>query len=144
MAIVRWNPWNLEHFFDDDFDLPTIPGLSRVIGQGLNLYETEEEIIAEASLPGIKEDQIDVTTDDGIVRISASSSDQTEDKNNRRYFMSSRATSFNYSFRLPNGLIEDSEPVCELAAGVLTLKFKKLKKAPPKKLKVINKEVISQ
>lgn len=55
---------------EDDWDLPTIPGLSRMMGQGLNLYETEDAIVAEAAVPGIVEDKLDVSIDDGVVRIT--------------------------------------------------------------------------
>lgn len=139
MAIIRWNPWNIQSFFEDDWDLPTIPGLSRMIGQGLNLYETEDAIVAEAALPGIPEDKIDVSVDEGVVRITASAEEKKEEKEKRRYFMTSMTQSFNYSFRLPQGVVSDEEPKAELDNGVLTLTFKKVQKAEPKKIKVAKK-----
>ena len=59
MAIIRWNPWNLDRMLDDDFEFPTIPGISKFMSQGLNLYETNDAIVAEAAIPGISEDKID-------------------------------------------------------------------------------------
>ena len=138
MAIIRWNPWNLSSFLESDWEFPTLPGLSR-IGQGLNIYETDEALVAEAAVPGISEDQIDVSVDDRIVRITASTTEKKEEKGKRRYFMSSMATSYNYSFRLPEGVVEEKEPKAELENGVLTLTFPKVKKAPPKKVRVIAK-----
>ncbi len=140
MAIIRWNPWNLSSMFEDDFDLPTVPGLSRVAGQGLNIYETEDSVFAEAALPGIPEEKVDVTVEDGIVRITGAHEDSQEDKAARRYFMTSRMNSFNYSFRLPQGIVDDQEPTCILENGILTVQFEKVKKAPPKKLKVTAKK----
>jgi len=139
MAIIRWNPWNIERFFEDDWDFPTIPGVSRLMGQGLNLYETEGAIVAEAALPGITEDKIDVTFENGVVRVSANAEEKQEEKNKRRYFMSSMTTSFNYSFRLPEGIVKDEEPKAELEDGVLKLTFKKVQKKEPKKIKVTKK-----
>ncbi len=139
MSLIRWNPWNLSSLMDEDWDLPTLPGLSR-LGQGLNIYETEGEIVAEASVPGIKEDNLDITYEDDVVRISGTSKHESENKDERKYFMSSRASSFNYSFRLPAGIVSDEEPECELEDGVLTLKFKKVQKAPPKKISIRNKK----
>jgi len=136
MATIRWNPWNVDRFFEDNWDIPTIPVLSRLAGQGLNLYETEQEVIAEAAVPGIPEDKIDVTVDNGIVRITGSTEQTKEEKEKRRYFMSSMNSSFNYTFRLPEGVAADKEPECELNDGVLTLRFEKVKKAPPKKVKI--------
>lgn len=136
MAIIRWNPWNIQHILEDDWDFPTIPGISRMMGQGLNLYETEDAIIAEAALPGIPEDKIDVSIDEGIVRVTASLDEKKEEKDKRRYFMTSMAQSYNYSFRLPQGVVGDEEPSAELDNGVLKLTFKKVQKAEPKKIKV--------
>lgn len=138
MAIIRWNPWNLSSLLEDDLDLPTIPGLSR-LGQGLNIYETEDEIVVEAAMPGISEDQVDVSYENGMVRISASSQTQEEEKGKRRYYMSSMPASYNYSFRLPDGMVENAEPKAELDNGILTLTFDKMKKIPPKKVKVVKK-----
>lgn len=139
MAIIRWNPWNFERMFDDDWELPTIPGVSRLMGQGLNLYETQDAIVAEAALPGIPEDKVDVTFEDGIARISASNEATQEEKDKRRYFMSSMSSSYNYSFRLPQGVVQDEEPQAEMEDGVLRLTFKKVEKKEPKKIRVIKK-----
>jgi HSP20 family protein len=138
MAIIRWNPWNISSLLEDDWSLPTIPGLSR-LGQGLNIYETEDALVAETAVPGIPEDKLEITVEDGIVRITGSNQQTQEDKSDRRYFMSSMASSFNYSFRLPEGVLADEEPTAEVENGVLTLVFKKMEKLPPKKVKVVKK-----
>lgn len=139
MALIRWNPWNLQSMLEDDWDMPTVPGISRILGQGMNIYETDTEVVAEISMPGISEDRIDVSIDDKIVRISATSAQSQEDKTGRKYFMSSMAQSYNYSFRLPEGLEAETEPEAILAHGVLTLTFKKTAPVAPKKIKVVTK-----
>lgn len=135
MAIIRWNPWNLPSM-DDEWDLPAIPGLSRLMGQGLNLYETADSVVAQVAVPGVPENKIDVSVDNGVVRVTASNEETQEEKGKRRYFMSSLASSYNYTFRLPQGVVEDTEPQAELEDGVLNLTFPKVKKAPPKKIQV--------
>lgn len=139
MAIIRWNPWNINDVLENDWDLPTIPGLSKLVGQGLNIYETEDAINVEAAMPGIPEDNIDVTIDDGIVRVTAHSEEKKEEKDKKKYYMSSISKSYNYNFRLPTGQLSDTEPVCELSDGILHMKFLKVKKAPPKRIKVAKK-----
>lgn len=136
MAIIRWNPWNLERMFEDDFEFPTIPGLSKFMSQGLNLYETEDALIAEASVPGLTEDKIDITFDEGIVRITGSVQKNSEDDGKKRYYMSSMAESFSYSFRIPEGTVRDEEPSAELENGILRLTFKKAEKKEPRKIKI--------
>lgn len=139
MAIIRWNPWSIDRFFDEDLEIPTIPFLSRMAGQGLNIYETEKEIVVEAAVPGISEDKIDISVDEGVVRISAANQEKNEEKGQRRYYMSSMNTSYNYAFRLPSNVVGDEEPQCELNDGVLIMRFPKMQKTPPKKLKINKK-----
>ena len=139
MSIIRWNPWNMDRMLEDDFEFPTIPGISKLMSQGLNLYETEDAIVAETAVPGISEDKIDVTFEDGVVRVSAATSQSEEEKSKKRYFMSSMATSFNYSFRIPEGVVRSEEPTAELDNGVLKLIFKKAEKKEPKKIVVSKK-----
>lgn len=139
MAIIRWNPWNISSLFDEEgFDLPTIPGFSR-LGQGLNIFETKDVIVAEAALPGVPEDKIDVSVDERVVRISGSVNENKEEKGERRYYMSSMSSSYNYSFRLPESVAGDKEPTAEVENGVLILTFPKLAVTPPKKVKVMAK-----
>jgi HSP20 family molecular chaperone IbpA len=129
MAIMRWNPWELAPSLDAGWDLPA---------QGLDIYETEDSVIAEAALPGIPEDKIDITIEDGTVRIVGENRERTKD--DRRRYMSTLSTSYNYSFRLPEGAIADQNPVCMLEDGVLTLQFPKEQKAPPRKIKVSRRQ----
>jgi hypothetical protein len=101
-----------------------------------NTGATHQEIIKELN-------KIDVTFEDGVVRVSASTSQSDEEKSKKRYFMSSMATSFNYSFRIPEGIVRDEEPTAELDNGVLKLAFKKAEKKEPKKITVSKKAKIS-
>lgn len=136
MAIIRWQPWSLSSLMDDDWELPTIPGLSR-LGQGLNIYETEDSIVAQAALPGVAEGKIDVSIDNSVVRITGTREEKQEQTQGRKYYMTSMASAYNYSFKLPDGVVADQEPKASLEDGVLTLSFSKVQKQPPKKIKVV-------
>lgn len=140
MTLIRWNPWSISSALNDDWELPTIPGLSR-LGQGLNLYETEQSVVAEVALPGIPEDKVDVTVEDGVVRItgSAESKENSENSSQRKYYMTSMVSAYNYSFRLPETVGTDKEPTAELENGVLTLTFPKAEVVPPKRITVSKK-----
>ncbi len=54
--------------------------------------------------------------------------------------MSSMASSFNYSFRIPQALVEEEEPIAELQDGVLRLTFRKVEKKAPRKIKIAAKK----
>jgi HSP20 family protein len=116
--------------------MPTVPGLSRILGQGMNIYETDTQLVSEIALPGITEDQIDISIDDKVVRITASVDSSKEDKSGRKYYMSSMTQAYNYSFRLPENIEAESEPEAVLQHGVLKLTFQKAAPVAPKKIKV--------
>lgn len=134
MAIVRWNPWSLSSLFDEDWNLPSAVSRS----QGLNIYETENALVAEIALPGIPEDKVDVSVDNSLVRISGSMEEKKEETKEKKYFMSSMASSYNYSFRLPENVKKEPEAILE--NGVLTLTFPKTEESQPKKIKVVAKK----
>lgn len=138
MTLIKWNPWNTPALFDDDWDLPSLPSIAH-FDKGLNIYETDNSVVAEVSLPGIPEDKIDVSVDKGVVRVSASMEEKSEEKGKRKYFVSSMSQAYNYSFRLPEGLSDKDEPEASLENGVLTLTFQKAEVVPPKKLKITKK-----
>lgn len=138
MTLIKWNPWNTPALFDDDWDLPSLSSLAR-FDKGLNIYETDTTVVAEVSLPGVPEDKIDVSVNKGVVRVSASMEERSEEKGKRKYYVSSMSQAFNYSFRLPEGLSDKEEPEASLENGVLTLTFKKAEVVPPKKLKITKK-----
>ncbi len=140
MAVIRWNPWSIENFFDDEgLDMPTIPGLSR-LGQGLNLYETNDGVFAEVALPGVSSDKIDITVEDGLVRITGEQEQKREKKENTRYFMNSLSASYNYAFRLPKDVDQNAEPEATWDNGILRLMFTKVQKTQPKRISVKTKE----
>jgi HSP20 family protein len=136
MAIIRWNPFSIDRLIEDEWDIPTIPGITRLVGQGLNLYETDTGVVVEAALPGIPEDSVDISIDDDVLRITGSANTSQEDRDKRKYYMSSMTESYNYSLRLPKGINTGEEPQCEMQNGLLKITFPKTTKQAPKKIKI--------
>jgi HSP20 family protein len=138
MSIMRWSPSSISSIFDEDFEFPQMP-LMRNNSTGLNVYETEKELVAEMALPGVSEDLVDISMDGKMVRVSAKVEEKKEEEGKKRYYMSSMTSQFNYSFRLPEGVNFEEDPEATMKEGVLTLKFKKTNGATPKRIKVNNK-----
>lgn len=139
MAVIRWNPWSIANVFDEEgWDIPTIPGLSR-LGQGLNLYETTDKVVAEVALPGVTPDKIDITVEDGLVRITGQQEQRKEKQESSRYFMNSLSSSYNYAFRLPKDVDPNVEPNASFDNGMVRLEFPKVQKAEPKRISIKTK-----
>lgn len=134
MSLYKWSPTSsISSFFDDEFDFPSI--VSRNSLSGINLYENENEVVAEMAMPGIHEEKIDISVDGRLVSISSSHEEKEENKSKNKYMMKTMSSSFNYQFRLPEG-VSTKDPKANLRDGVLTVKFAKNVPDTPKKIKV--------
>ncbi len=74
------------------------------------------------------------------MQISSQNGYSDNGRNKRRYYMSSLSSSFNYSFRLPQGIVADKEPAVEFDNGLLRMTFPKVQKKAPKKIKITAKK----
>lgn len=90
----------------------------------VNIRDEEDSYELEMSAPGFNKDDFKITSEDGLLTISAEkSSEQKEEKKNytRREFSSS---SFSRSFSLPDN-IEDDHVKASYKDGLLKLSLKK-------------------
>lgn len=136
MAIIRWNPivprwsnWNLPGLLDEEWPEITVT-------EGLNVYETEGEVVVEAAMPGIPSDKVDVTFEDGVLRISGKHEESEEEKKRKKVvYRSARVASFDYTTTLPRA-IDPNKIEANVNNGVLTIKAPIAKEAKPKKIAV--------
>lgn len=142
MALVRWSPltralsqWP-EAWDDDFFSLPS-PGRAG----GLDLYETEKQVVVKAVVAGVPEDKIDLTFEKGLLTISASleNEEQQEKEEGRTYYARS-SRNYSYSVRVPRDVDMTSDPSVDLEDGMLTVTFEKSQAAQPRKLEVRKKQ----
>lgn len=135
MSIVRWNPLvsRMLAQWPDQWDEDIFP-LSMPTNNGLEVYETEKEVVVKANVAGVKEDQIDLTFEKGILLITAENEEEKTDEQRTHY--SKNSWEYSYKVSVPGLLDHNEEPNAELKGGVLTVRFAKSKASLPKKLKV--------
>lgn len=76
----------------------------------LDVNETDKEVCISAELPGMKEDDIDVSLDNNVLTISGEKRSEREEKSKDVYRMERRWGSFCRSVQLPRGLdVEKAE-----------------------------------
>ena len=98
----------------------------------VDIYETEGEYVIEAEVAGYGDDDISISVKDGVITISSSSTwkERMERARSARHMISSEISlpEFSRSFVLPED--SDHESIsAENAAGILTVRIPKLKKA---------------
>lgn len=124
--------WSLPSLIEDD-DWGLIGGNA---SSGLSLSEDEKNIYAEASVPGVDPQDIDITFEKGIVKINARS--KQEEKEDRKVWKRLQSE-FSYQFTVPSDVDMNSDPEAQVKNGVIHLTFAKSPKAQPKKIALKSK-----
>lgn len=134
MAIVRWSPvaralsqW--PELWDEDFMGSSLSTASN----NLDVYETEDEVVVKANVAGVKEDDIDLTFEKGILWIKAESTE--EDTKDKKHYNKS-SWSYSYKVAVPGMLDFSSEPEAKIKDGVVTVSFKKSEGSKSRKLTI--------
>jgi len=139
MAIVRFDPFTrtfLKPFFawEDDEDLPEL-----TMTEGLDVYEEDDKVVVKAAVPGIPADKVDVTFEDGVLRIRAKIEESKEEKEKRKtIYRMDRVTSFDYTTTLPRP-VDEKTLEAKVENGVVVVSAKIAEAAKPKKIPVKTK-----
>ncbi|MGZ3752641.1 MAG: Hsp20/alpha crystallin family protein [Mucilaginibacter sp.] len=120
--------WNTDRFFDKTvFNGEALPAV--------NIRETKNNYKLEVAAPGFKKDDFKVTIDNGLLTISAeTSNEQNEEKENytRREFS---CASFTRTFSLPENVLEENINA-NYSDGLLKIELKKNGKNLPAKKEI--------
>lgn len=103
-------------------------------GSNISLSEDDKNVFVEANLPGLKEEDIEISLDKGLLWIKGESKKSEENKEKKYYYRATR--SFSYHLALPSNINESSEPVANFKDGVIYITFKKAVEEKPKKIKI--------
>lgn len=142
MAITRWEPFRelvslrqaMDRLFDESFVRPFRPGAGAE-EPALDMYQTADDVVIKASLPGVKPEDVDVTITGDTVTIKGETKTEEEIKREDYLYQERRYGAFSRSVRLPGSLQTDkAEAVFE--NGVLKLTIPKAEESKPKTVKV--------
>jgi HSP20 family protein len=135
--LIRWTPFgDLDRIFDEE---PFLPMVNRFGGPATDLYETEDAVVAEVSVPGIDPKNVNVEIENNVLHVRAEQSSVVEDKGKDYYRKEVRRGAFARSFGLPAEV--DAEKVkANYEKGILKIEMPKTEKAKPKKISVDIKE----
>lgn len=117
---------------DGDEDLNLLFQQTNSEPSGLGISEDKDSVIIEAALPGLKENEIEISIEKGILFIKGDRNQTEEDKEKKIYRRT--AHSFSYRVPLPTQIDEHKEPVASYNDGLLYIKFAKSKQAESKKI----------
>lgn len=132
--LMKFNKWKIfqEVMFDSLFER-TLFSDNYSFPAAADIYEDREKFTVEVEVPGIKEENIEITLDKNILTIKGT---QEEEKANKEYWRVERSVgSFKRSFALPS--LVDVENIQALYdKGILTIHFPKKPKTVPRKIEI--------
>lgn len=107
--------------------------------EGIDLYEEEDYIVVKASVPGIPAENVEVTFENGVLRIIAKQEESIDEKNKKRVvYRLDRVTSFDYTTTLPRP-VDSSTIKADIKDGVVVIRAKIAETAKPRRIAVNTK-----
>jgi HSP20 family protein len=106
------------------------------VTDGLDVFETDTEIVVKAAVPGIPAEKVNVTFEDGVLRIKAEAEETEEEKKAKKVvYRQQKMSYFDYTTTLPRAV--DGEKIsAEVNDGVVVIKAPIAEAAKPKKIAV--------
>lgn len=131
--LIKWTPFReFDRIFEDDFFMPVA---SRLTAPAVDLYETDNEVVAEVSIPGVDPKKVNVEIENNVLHIKSDEEFVNEDKGKDYYRKEVRRGMFARSIGLPAEV--DAEKVKAISEqGLLKIVMPKSEKAKPKKVNV--------
>lgn len=140
--LIRWEPARefmtlreaMDHLFDDAFTRP----LSLRDGwsvPAVDMYQTDEEVIVKASIPGFKADDVQINVTGDILTLRGEVKREEEKKDKAWHIREQRWGSFERSVAMPTAVVADKAKA-EFENGILTITLPKAEEVKPKTITV--------
>jgi len=133
--LTRWDAVStLDRMFDDVMGSMLGTATStRTFDPSIDVHESDEEVVFVCDVPGIKQDDLEVTLENHVLTIKGTR--KFEGKENAPSMLGRAYGSFNRAYTLPE-YVDDENLTAHLADGVLSIRIPKQAKAKPKKIQI--------
>ena len=145
MSIVRWEPFSdlmsLREAMDRLFEESVVRPGSRVLAPygaselALDVYETEDEVVVTAALPGVKPEEVEITITGDTLTIRGETKSETKEEKANYLRQERRYGAYSRTIALATPIKADKAEA-KFKDGVLTLSIPKAEEAKPKTIKV--------
>jgi HSP20 family protein len=144
--LTRWEPTRdtmtlreaMDRLFDDAFTRPFSimrDGGSNWSSPAIDMYQTDNEVVVKAALPGIKSDEVQINVTGDILTLRGETKQEEERKDKSWHMREQRWGAFERSVRLPTTVVAD-QAKADFENGILTVTLPKSEKVKPKTITV--------
>lgn len=146
-GLTRWNPWQelfslhdqMDQLFNEAFGGLAGPrsggGGEKAMTLPIDIRQTGEAFVLEASVPGFKPEDVEVTVDQNVLTIQGTQTQEAEEQKGGWVRRERRTGSFHRQVVLPAEVRAD-EITASFENGVLTVTVPRAQKAQPKRIRV--------
>ncbi|HEK86384.1 MAG: Hsp20/alpha crystallin family protein [Candidatus Saccharicenans sp.] len=147
MAITKWDPFRdlmvlrdrMNRLFEDLVSSPRFED-SEIIqstwSPAVDIYETENELVLTAELPGVEEKDVEIKIEDNTLTLKGERKFEKETKEENYHRIERAYGSFFRSFSLPN-YIDQEKISAEYENGLLKVHMPKKSEVKPRKVKIV-------
>ena len=144
MNLIRWQPFTelmslrqaMERLFEDSFIQPLHIWTELRRGElPVDMYQTKNEVVVKAALPGVKPEEVDISITGDIVTIKGEHKEEQETKEENYLHREQRYGAFSRSVTVPVQVKGDKAEAA-FEDGILILTIPKDEEAKPKQIKV--------
>ncbi len=130
----------MDRLFQDSFVWPRAfmcgDMFSSFGGQGLDLYETQDDVVVKAALPGIKPENVNIQVQGDQLLIDATMPEEKQENQNATYYVRGLTTGeYHRQITLPVD-IDPNKVDATFDNGVLTIRLPKSEQVKPKKIQI--------
>jgi HSP20 family protein len=140
--LTRWEPERemmtlreaMDRLFDDAFTRPISMSGGSVI-PAIDLYQSDDEVVVKASLPGLKADDVQISVTADVLTLRGEFKEETEQKETTYHIRENRYRSFDRQVMYPTDVQSDKAKT-DFENGVLTITLPKAETVKPRKISV--------
>jgi HSP20 family protein len=128
----------MDRLFDDAFTRPINPRDGGWTSPAVDMYQTDDEVVVRAALPGFKSDEVQINVTGDVLTLRGETKHEEEQKERAWHIREHRWSSFERSIALPTEVRAD-KAVADFENGILTITLPKAEEVKPKTITVKTK-----
>jgi HSP20 family protein len=128
----------MDRLFDDAFTRPLSLSGNVWSVPAVDMYQTDNEVVVKAALPGIKADEVQINVTGEVLTLKGETKQENETKEKTYHIREQRWGSFERSLVLPTEVVADKAKA-DFENGILTITLPKADEVKPKTINIKTK-----